>query len=75
MEREQFDKTILSTRLRETRFEHGISQKQLAELIGVSQDTISIWERAKATPGAEQLFAICKVLEISSEYLLGLTDY
>lgn len=75
MKREQFDKQILSIRLRETRLEHCCSQKRLAELIGVSQDTVSLWERAKSAPSAEQLFAICRALEISSEYLLGLSDY
>ena len=75
MKRKQFDRQILSVRLRETRLEYHCSQKQLAELIGVSQDTVSLWERAKSAPNAEQLFAICRALEISSEYLLGLTDY
>lgn len=75
MKREHFEKTVFAERLKEARKNAEFSQAKLGELLNVSQDTVSVWERAKAAPDAEQLFDICRVLEISAGYLIGLTDY
>ena len=66
---------VVGERLKEIRIINKISQQKMGELLNVSQDTISLWERGKALPGAEDIILICRKFEISSDYLLGLKEY
>jgi len=62
----------LSERLRMTRKAHGYSQTSLAQIVGVTQTTISDMEAGKRRPSVEVLEKLCDALECSSDYLLGL---
>ncbi|MDE6746243.1 MAG: helix-turn-helix domain-containing protein, partial [Oscillospiraceae bacterium] len=44
------DKLILKNRLKEVRTEKGLSQTQLAEMVGVSRNTISSIETGQFSP-------------------------
>ena len=61
-------------RLRESREEKGLTQKQLADLLLTTQSTIGKYEREELQPNVETIIKICKTLEITSDYLLGLED-
>ncbi len=65
----------IAKRIRELRLERKLSQNQMADLLSVSQDTISLWERGKSLPSAEYLIEISKNFNVSTDYILGLTDY
>ncbi len=52
------------------RKEHKLSQENLAELIGVSRQTISNWELGETSPNPEQLKLLSKNLNISIDELL-----
>ena len=56
------------------RKEKGFTQGQLAELIGVSTQAISKWETDAGMPDISQIVPLAKVLEISTDKLLGHTD-
>jgi len=45
--------------IKETRIRVGLSQNELAEKLGVSQPTISLWERSRGQPSPAQ-FAVLK---------------
>ena len=47
------DKLILKNRLKEARTESGLSQKQLADMVGVSRNTISSIETGQFNPTAK----------------------
>ena len=51
------------------------TQTQLANMLSTSQDTISIWELDKALPDVESVIKLCKIFEVSADFLLGLTEY
>ena len=51
-----------------------ISQTELAARVNVSKQCISDYKSGKYFPSIQTLFLICKVLEVSADYLLGLTD-
>ena len=60
------------TRLREIRKHRGITQVQLAEIIGVEQSTISQWETGRAQPSLKIAVKIanalgCKVDDLIKE--------
>ena len=65
---------VISERIKELRLENHFSQGKLGELLLVSQDTISLWETGKALPNTEYIILMCKLFEISADYLLGLID-
>ena len=53
------DKLILKNRLKEIRGEKGLSQAQLAELVGVSRNTISSIETGQFNPTAKLALVLC----------------
>lgn len=65
---------MIGERLAEMRKDHGDTQAALAERLGVSLPTVRAWEQEKSSPSHETLVAICRLYDVSSDYLLGLTD-
>lgn len=63
------DKLILRNRLKESRTEHGLSQAQLAELVGVSRNTISSIETGQFNPTAKLALILCIALDEKFERL------
>ncbi len=63
------DKLILKNRLKEARAELKISQNQLAELVGVSRNTISSIETGQFNPTAKLALILCIALDKKFEEL------
>lgn len=65
-----FDQTITIRRV-----ELKLSQIQVAESLGVSQQTVSRWEGGFAIPEPERVVAISKVLDLEKDRLLVYAGY
>ena len=63
-----------SDRIKQLRKKKGISQSELAELIGVKNNTVSTWERGTRKPDFEALNLLSDYFEVSFEYILGSSD-
>ena len=50
--------------IRDARLKKGISQKELANLIGKSKNVISNWENGRNKPDADQIEMLCSILNI-----------
>lgn len=61
-------------RLAEMRNKRCLSQKTFAELISMSQQAVAKWEIGGSSPSPQQLHDICFILNVSADYLIGLTD-
>ena len=61
-------------RIREVRKEKGITQAKLAKKIGMEQTQYSRYERGENEIKVNVLIDICKALDVSADYILGLTD-
>lgn len=61
-------------RLKATRVRSGYTQEALAQEIGTDKKQISRWEGGIFTPNTETLIKIAQILNISTDYLLGLSD-
>lgn len=60
---------ILKNKLKEARSEKGLSQSQLAELVGVSRNTISSIETGQFNPTAKLALILCIALDRKFEDL------
>ena len=56
------DRLVLKNRLKEIRLEQKLSQAQLAELVGVSRNTISSIETGQFNPTAKLALVLCIAL-------------
>ena len=63
------DQLILTNRLKEARTEKKLSQAQLAELVGVSRNTISSIETGQFNPTAKLALVLCIALDKKFEDL------
>ena len=63
------DELVLQNRVKEARTECGLSQAQLAEMIGVSRNTISSIETGQFSPTAKLALTICIALDKKFEEL------
>lgn len=63
------DKLILKNRLKEARNEKKLSQSALAELVGVSRNTISSIETGQFNPTAKLALILCIALDKTFEEL------
>ena len=52
----------------------GISQEELAEMLGVSRQAVSKWERNEAYPDTENLIAISKLFGVTIDGLINSGD-
>lgn len=57
--------------LKKFRIESGFSQKQLAQQLGLSETTISLYESGKRTPNPKTLEKMADCLHTSVDHLLG----
>lgn len=65
---------ILKNRLKEERINFGISQKELAQLVGVSRQTINSIENEQFYPTTKLSLIICEVLEKRVEDIFYLCE-
>ena len=63
------DKLILKNRLKEARAERKLSQTQLADMVGVSRNTISSIETGQFNPTAKLALVLCIALDKKFEEL------
>ena len=63
------DKLVLKNRLKEARAELKLSQSQLAEMVGVSRNTISSIETGQFNPTAKLALVFCIALDKKFEEL------
>ena len=57
--------------LKNVRKQRGVTQEELAEILGVSRQAISKWESDSGYPETEKLLMISKSLNVSLDYLLN----
>lgn len=66
-------KTI-GQRLNAALAEKDVKQKELAKYLAVTDNTVSYWCSGKRTPNTEQIIKISNRLDVSTDYLLGLSE-
>ena len=67
-------KIILAERLKELREQHALTQKELAEALGINSVTYLHYEKGHHEPPLALLADIAKFYDETVDYLLGLED-
>ncbi len=65
---------LFSERIKEAIKNSKYSQKQIAQILDISEGNISNWKKGQNLPSINVLFKLCVLLEESSDYLLGLEN-
>ena len=65
---------MFSERITRLRKEKGLRQKDLANELGVSIDSVRRWEQGKRSPDVEILNNLARVLDTTVSYISGETD-
>lgn len=61
-------------KMREVRKMRKYSLSEVGDAIGSSKQQLSLYERGKRSPNAKMIRNIALALDVSADYLLGLTD-
>lgn len=61
-------------RIKTLRVEKKMSQKELAEVLGVSPSTIGMYEQGRRNPDGNMIVKLCEVFSVSSDSLLGVGE-
>ena len=72
METSDLNLQKIQIRLRQAIKESGIPQKEIAKEIGVSAQTVSKYMRADVFPALDTLAKLCRLLDVSADYILGI---
>ena len=65
---------IFAERLMDLRKERGLSQATVARDLNVSLGIVCYWETNKSDPTASNIAKLARYFNVTSDYLLGLTD-
>ncbi len=62
-------------RLKELRKDKKLTQVQLAKAVGQSPSAISCWEKGTRIPNAKAIITLARFFEVTTDYLLGESDF
>lgn len=62
---------VIGTNIRQIREMRGMTAKNVANTLGISQTRISNWEVGKNEPKSEHLVALARIYGVSTDFLLG----
>lgn len=65
----------IQIRLREIIRQSNLTQKEIAKQIGVSFQTVSKYMREDVFPALDTFAKLCKLLDVKSDYILGIEEY
>jgi transcriptional regulator with XRE-family HTH domain len=67
-------KDIFSSNLLRLRKEHKLSLQALGDILGISNQAVSLLEKGKNVPSFNVLIAIADFFDVSLDYLVGRTE-
>lgn len=70
--KELINMQVYQIRIKELRQDHDLTQKEVAEYLGIEQTVYSRYERGINDMKIENLVKLCKLYKVSSDYVLGL---
>lgn len=75
MDAKNTELTIIKSRLKEEIRNSGMTTAEIAKAIGVSPEMVTQYCTTKKLPKLDTFSELCKVLNVSADYLLGLDRF
>lgn len=66
---------LFSDRLKELRVNANFTQRQIAEMLGMKQQSYMRYENDTGEPNLDTVVKLCEIFDVSSDYLLGISDF
>ena len=63
-----------NTRFYLARIKKGLSQTEVADILGLNKTAVSKWEGNKTFPDPEVLIKVVDLYQVTADYLLGITN-
>lgn len=70
-----FEKKLMGKRIRDNRKRLGLSQEQLAEILGMKRTNIANYEAGRIVPPGNVVLSLAETFETSTDYILGRSAY
>ena len=67
-------RVTLGERIKNQRTRAGLSQERVAELVGVSRQSVTKWESGQSAPSTENLFKLAEIFGTTVDMLLDIPD-
>ena len=65
---------MLAQRLREIRLEHNLTQRNIADVLGVDRTTYTYYENGVTTPSPDTLYRLSRIYNVTIGYLMGVEE-
>lgn len=69
------DKSKVQNRFREIRIRNHLTQKQMAERLGIQKSVVCYYEHGDRFPSYDVLLRIASIFHVSTDYLLGRDNF
>lgn len=64
----------IGDKIRELRIRKGMTQQELADIMGITYTSVSYWESGKSKPDIFQIKKLSEYFHVTTDYIYGLTD-
>ena len=61
-------------RIKQLRLERGYTHRQLADLLDISESSISMWETGQRSPTKGRMYEVAEFFDVTFDYLTGKSD-
>ena len=62
---------MFAEKVKKLREQKGLSQAELARLLGITRSSVNAWEMGISVPSTQYIVDLAGVFDISTDYLLG----
>ncbi len=64
----------IADRIKYAREMNGLTQSELAKQMSITRSGVNAWEMGISIPSTEKIAELSRILNISTDYLLGISD-
>ena len=65
---------MIAEKVKKLREQKGLSQAELARLLGITRSSVNAWEMGISVPSTQYIVDLAGVFDISTDYLLGVAS-
>ena len=63
--------TMVADRIKGLREQRGLTQTELAKLLGITRSSVNAWEMGISIPSTQYIVELSLIFKVSTDYLLG----